>query len=121
MNEHTGCTHFAKHDDAGRILYVGSVPASMLDLQGENIVAGEADPLLDYVAGGAITQRPANPAVLDGMTVRALPSPCVVTVEGIAHDCTDPTAELSFSHAGTFTVTVSAFPALDATFQVTQP
>jgi len=116
-----GDAHFVKYDPAmGRISYIGSVPISMLSLQGENVIVGEADMLLDYVEGGAIARRPANPAVLDGMTLRALPRPCVVTVEGIAHECTDRTAELSFSHPGTFAVTVTAFPVLDATFEVTQ-
>jgi hypothetical protein len=117
----TGITHFAKYDPVtGRIIFTGSVPTSMLALQGENVIAGESDPVLDYVREGAVTRRPANPAVLDGMTLRALPRPCVLTVEGVAYECTDKTASLSFSQPGTFTVTVAAFPALDATFEVTQ-
>jgi hypothetical protein len=116
-----GATHFVKYEPTtGRIAYTGSVPVSMFALQGDAVIEGEANVLLDYVVGGAVTPRPANPAVLDGMTLRALPSPCVVAVEEVAHGCTDATAELSFSHPGTFTVTVIAFPALDASFQVTQ-
>jgi hypothetical protein len=113
-------TQFAKHDETGRILFVGQVPGTMLELQGENVVAGNADAKLDYVLDGAITRRPANTAVLDGMTLKSLPAPCVITVEGVEHSCSDDTAELSFSHAGTYTVTVTAFPMLDATFEVTQ-
>jgi len=117
----TGITHFAKYDSAtGRITFTGSVPSSMLSLQGENVVAGEADPLLDYVSAGVISPRPANTATLKGMKLRSLPKPCVITVEGVAHECTDATADLSFSHPGTYTVTVSAWPMLDATFEVTQ-
>lgn len=111
---------FVKHDDAGHILYTGQVPGTMLELQGENVVAGEADLDLDYVLDGAITRRPANTAVLKGMKLRSLPKPCVITVEGVAHDCIDATADLSFSLPGTYTVTVSAWPMVDATFEVTQ-
>ena len=117
----TGITHFANYDPAtGRIAYTGSVPTSMLSLQGNNVVEGDADLTLDYVENGAITPRPANTATLDGMTLKNLPNPCTINVEGVAHACTDPTADLSFSHPGTFTVTVSAWPMLDATFSVTQ-
>jgi len=113
-------TQFVKHDDTGRVLYAGLVPTEMLELQGENVVAGEADPSKHYVLAGAITDRPANTAILEGMTLMELPIPCTITVEGVEHACADLTADLSFSHPGTYTVTVKAFPMLDATFQVTQ-
>lgn len=112
--------HFAKYDETGRILFLGSVPAEMLELQGENVVPGVADPTTDYVLAGVLTKRPLNPTTIDGMSLKNLPKPCVITVEGKAYDCTDDTSDLSFSQPGTYTVQVSAFPMLDTTFQVTQ-
>lgn len=116
---------FARFDDVGRIEFVGHTSPEgydrMLSYTAEYIVQGEANVDLDWVDGHAIVRRPENPTVLDGMTLRNLPIPCVITIDGTAHDSTDETAELSFSQPGTFTVVVSAFPMLDATFQVTQP
>jgi hypothetical protein len=114
--------NFVKYDPAtGRIQWLGTVPRSMLELQGEGVIEGTASLLTDYVKDGVVTARPENPATLSGMTLLTLPNPCVITVQGVAHDCTDDTADLSFSQPGTYEVRVSAFPMLDATFQVTQP
>ena len=49
-----GVVEFARYDDAGRILFVGSAPATMLHLQGEQIVIGRADPRTQFVAGGRL-------------------------------------------------------------------
>lgn len=111
---------FLKHDATGRILFKGEVPRSMLELQGENVLEGDADVALDWIQDGKVVARPENTATLDGMTLKNLPSPCTVTVEGVGHACTDATCDLSFSQAGTYTVKVVAWPALDATFEVTQ-
>lgn len=41
---------FSKYDPAsGRILFVGEVPKSMLELQGDHVVVGAADPRIHYV------------------------------------------------------------------------
>ena len=108
----------------GRISTWGQVPLFVIALQtppeGFAIQIGEGRAETHYVADGQVLVRPANTATLDGMTLKNLPNPCVITIQGVAHDCTDDTADLSFSQPGTFDVTVSAFPMLDATFQVTQ-
>jgi hypothetical protein len=112
--------NFVKHDATGRILFCGQVPASMIELQGDNVVIGVADPTLDYVLNGAIASRPANSAALVGMTLTRLPVPCSINIAGTIHESSEDTAELSFSLAGTYQVVVSAWPVLDASFQVTQ-
>jgi hypothetical protein len=111
---------FLKYGTTGRILFKGEVPQSMLALQGDSVLEGDADAALDWVQDGAVVPRPANPATLSGLTLMSLPSPCTVVVEGVNHTCTDATCDLSFSQAGTYTVKVLAWPMLDATFEVTQ-
>jgi hypothetical protein len=111
---------FLKYDATGRILFKGEIPRSMLELQGDNVLEGDADVSLDWIQDGAKVPRPVNPATLSGMTLENLPSPCTITVEGIDHASTDATCELSFSQPGIYTVKVVAWPMLDATFEVTQ-
>jgi len=43
---------YAKYDDGGLIQFVGEMPAVMLELQGENIFVGAADPRTDYIVDG---------------------------------------------------------------------
>lgn len=111
-------------DSAGRITQTLQMPRFMIDYQtppsGGSVVIGEGHWDTHYVSGGEIVPRPANPAALSGMELVNLPSPCTVTLEGADYACTDATCQLSFSHPGTYTVTVSAWPILDATFEVTQ-
>jgi hypothetical protein len=95
--------------------------AVQMPLEGGAIVLGEGDPATHYVKAGQIVARPANTAALAGMTLQDLPVPCTITIDGTAHDCTDDHCDLEFTQPGTCSVTVSAFPMLDATFEVTQP
>jgi hypothetical protein len=115
---------YAAADGNGRILFFGRVPEFMFAYQlppaGGSIVQGEGAPETHYVKDGAIVERPANPATLAGLELANLPAPCTITVEGVEHGCEDATAELSFSHPGTYPVKVSAWPTLDATFEVIQ-
>jgi hypothetical protein len=126
MNNTTDTTQttYVTADASGRILSTGSMPRWMIDIQtppaGGSLVIGDGHWDTDYVKGGAIVPRPASPATLNGMTLENLPNPCTITLDGADHACTDATCELSFSHAGTYTVKVAAFPYLDATFEVTQ-
>ena len=113
-------TDFAKYDDTGRILATGSMPASMLELQEGNIYVGTADADSQYIVGGAATPRPANPATLSGTILSNLPVPCVIRINASEYPCTDSTATLNLTLAGTYTITVTAFPFLDAIFTVTK-
>jgi hypothetical protein len=119
-----GNARFVVADASGRISLNGTVPRFMLAAQpipdGGSLVEGAGDPETQYVANGAIVARPASSAALDGMMLTSLPVPCTLTVEGVEHACTDNHCDLSFSHPGVYTVKVSAFPMLDATFEVTQ-
>lgn len=117
-------TPFVVADATGKIVSWGVIPQSMLELQpapaGGSVVPGTGMPDTFYVEEGEVLARPANPTVLDGMTLRSLPSPCTITLKGQTHECTDDHCELSFSQPGTYPVQVSAWPMLDATFEVTQ-
>jgi hypothetical protein len=115
---------FMTVDATGRILNASRMPGFMYKIQvapeGCSFVLGMEDPETHYMKDGEIVPRPANTAKLSGMSLLTLPIPCVITAQGVAHDCSDDTADLSFSQPGTYEVMVSAFPMLDATFQVTQ-
>jgi hypothetical protein len=113
-------TDFAKYDDTGKILATGSMPTSMLELQDGNIYVGTADADLQYIVGEVATPRPANPATLSGTILSNLPVPCVIRINASEYPCTDSTATLNLALVGTYTVTVTAFPYLDAIFTVTK-
>lgn len=78
----------------------------------------------DTVEGKA-KLRLANTAVLTGSTLTQVPVPATVKVGVKGSDAVteyatnEATVELGFTYAGTYTVTVSAFPYLDAEFEVT--
>jgi hypothetical protein len=111
-------------DATGRITQCFWMPRWMVDIQtapaGGSVVISDGHWETDFVKEGAVVARPANPTTLEGMMLKNVPAPCMVTVEGVDHACTDTTVELSFSHPGTYTVKVDAWPMLDATFEVTQ-
>lgn len=73
-----------------------------------------------HVVGGAAVPRPANPALLSGTTLSALPVPSTVTINGIAYTVDDGELEMIFPRAGTYAISVaSPFPFLDASFTIT--
>ncbi|MFZ6813761.1 hypothetical protein ACO0K3_04790 [Undibacterium sp. Rencai35W] len=113
-------TDFAKYDNTGRILATGSMPAAMLALQDGNIYAGTVDADRHYIADGVALPRPVNPATFAGATLSNLPAPCVIRINASEYPCTDSTATLNLTLAGTYAVTVIAFPFLDAIFTITK-
>lgn len=113
-------TTFAKYDDSGRVLFNADVPESMIELQGGMIYIGEIDGSTQYVLNGVKTQRPANPARRQGACLVNLPAPCTIQINGTPYACADTTAALSFTYPGEYRVTVSAFPYLDAQFDLSQ-
>lgn len=112
-------TQFAKYDKTGRVLFLGDVPEEMLALQGDRVFVGPIDPETQYIVGGQARARPANPAARQGQNLYNLPAPCQITINGKVYDCPDTTAALDFTYPGTYHVRVSAFPFLDAEFELT--
>src|SRR6266571_3682962 len=115
-------TAYVFADADGRIYQTGSMPRRMLEQQkhmpaGHRVVEGEGSAQADYVLGGAITPRPANPTTRSGTKLLNVPNPSSVTIDGEnPHQVTDGEVDLEFTQPGTYTVTVSSWPALDATF-----
>jgi len=112
--------------DSGRIESVSSYPGMLVYdhpyfAQGVGLaVDGGVDvsDLLHFVQDGAIVERPASPAVLDGLLLRQLPVPSTITIDGVAYPCTDDYCELSFALPGVYQISVSAWPYHDAYFEV---
>lgn len=97
-------------------LQVGVVEA--LRKQGELYVEGWHDGETHYVMDGKVLPRPKNTARLDGMALRDLPIPCVIVIDGTRYDCTDREAELELPVAKRYSITIEAFPRLDANFEL---
>src|SRR5690606_2744108 len=74
-----------------------------------------------YVSNGEVHPRPANPAHLDGMTLRDLPTPGTVHIGDAQYPYDEPVVELEFEHPGTYKVRVEAWPYLDKEFEVENP
>jgi hypothetical protein len=118
-------TAYVAADATGRIICAGLVPKFIYDAQvapeGGSLALGEGNPARDYVAGGVITARPANPAALTGTVLTGLPNPSTVTINGTAYTVTDGELDMTFPNAGTYAIAVtSPFPYLDAAFTHTQ-
>lgn len=110
---------FAKVDGAGRVLFTGSIPESMLVLQGDNIFVGDIDGQTHYVVDGVATQRPANPATLVGSTLTDVPAGTVVTIGNSQYTVDDGHADLQFSYPGNYSLQLACFPYLDTTIEIT--
>ncbi|KVH05367.1 hypothetical protein WS84_27935 [Burkholderia anthina] len=112
------------YDSDGRITTRARMPDAMIDIQvvpeGGTLLRAQCDIALDWVEAGEVKRRPANPATIDGMSLKNLPARCTIVVNGEAHECADNSATLSFSQPGTYPVIVKAWPMLDAIFEVTQ-
>lgn len=118
-----GNVYFAIYEvESGAISMVGGGPPGIAGIQsvpaGFALIEAQASIATDYVLDGVVTPRPANPATVDGLTLSNLPVPCTITIDGQEYACGDDTAELSFTQPGVYRVTVSAWPMLDVTFEV---
>lgn len=87
----------------------------------QSFIEGSSNHKLDYVIDGCITPRPESPSYLDGMSIKNLPNPCVILIEGESYDCNETEVELSFSQPGIYKVLVLAWPFLDKEFIVENP
>jgi hypothetical protein len=119
-------TAYAVSDSTGKIMVTGLIPQFMIAAQpiptGGALALGVADINADYVLNGVITPRPVNPTTLTGMKLLNVPNPSSVTIDGVnPQQVTDGEVDFTFTQPGTYTVVVSSWPALDATFKVTQP
>lgn len=118
---------------SGRISRVVTAPESMIQDQaqaGESYVAGSANTLTQYVntAKRRVESRPTingavskNPFVADGVDtscISGLPQPCTVTLGGQRYWVEDGVFGFTTDVPGTFSLTVQAWPYLDAEFIV---
>jgi hypothetical protein len=111
--------------ESGEIVAHGTCADSVVEAQaqaeGQISMSAEAGCSGDshYVVDGVVTERPANPATLNGMTLANLPVPCTIRINSAEYPCNDTTAELTFDYPATYAIRVMAFPYLDASFEVT--
>lgn len=122
--EQPGSCCITHYDDTGRITALSFVQEEVVGMMlhaGHKLVKGWHDEASAYISGNRPHKRPANPARLDGMTLRDLPVPCVVDIDGTAYSCETPSVELDLPYSKTYAVKVLAFPMQDAAFEVTKP
>jgi hypothetical protein len=118
-------TDFVIADSTGAIVLNGSVPAyqlyGLVVPEGGQILDVAGDPATQYVTNKTVTARPTNTTTQSGMKLLNVPNPSTVTIAGVnPQTVTDGEVDLEFTQPGTYQVSVSSWPALDATFSVTQ-
>lgn len=119
-----GVTSYVHYDEHGRITYGVAMPDFMAAEQLAHVVAGggfiegTGNPDTEYVLDGVLVPRPASPVTLSGQTLDNLPASYVVVIDDTEYPGTSPQCELGFTNPGTYTVTVKAFPYLDAHYEV---
>lgn len=74
-----------------------------------------------YVANGVVQARPANPAVLNGLELTGLPTPCTIHINNVAYPCSETSVELEFDQPMTYRVRVEAWPYMDKEFTLENP
>lgn len=110
------------YDTDGRIVGTLRSDPATVDLN-------KTDPWVDgdwygkdvYVSNGEVHPRPANPARLDGMTLRDLPTPGTIHIGDAHYPYDEPVVELEFEHPGTYKVRVESWPHRDKEFEVENP
>src|SRR3546814_17132990 len=65
-------------------------------------IDGEGDIDSQYVQDGAIVNRPANPAQLQGLQMTGIPVPAVLTINGQPYEVADSIVDLEFDQPGTY-------------------
>lgn len=119
MNETTDTVAVSIYDPmTGRIIGTPRLPPKGLETYiNDNVtmIFETGDPLTQWVSGGELLDRPANPAILAGTLLNGLPQPCAIAINGTVYQCADDHADLSLP-PGEYRITVSAWPYLDANF-----
>ncbi len=84
-------------------------------------VGGRHDGRTTYVLGEKPTPRPAQRTSLDGLTLRDLPAPCAIIINGQEYQCVDTVAELDLAGAAMYHIRVRAWPHMDWECTVENP
>lgn len=101
---------------------VGSVKGdlSIVDFSqwdGFDSIEGFAESEKSYVLNGVLTERPQNPAVLNGNIISGIPVPGDLWIDGVKYKITEDTVEISMPST-TRPVLLECFPYLPITFEV---
>lgn len=100
--------------ETGAIL--GSITGDSLSVTANktaHCVYGEYKSDTHYINNGVAKQRPNQSTVLQGSTLRNLPIPCQIYINGTMYECDDGVAELSFNQPTSYHIKVVSFPFLD--------
>ena len=110
----------------GRIARVVQCHITQINFQArdhEFIVQGGSNDATQYVLNKVITDRPANPTVLDKAkiavdgeeaTISGLPEPCIVSIDDVAYEVPDGVLVFDLDQLGAYKIEVSdCFPYLD--------
>jgi hypothetical protein len=110
------------YEPDGRIVAHLTGDAVAIDATKENTqelwVDGYFDGKTHYIDDGEAITRPVSPTVLDGLTLKQLPVPCTIVINGTEYDCDEVVAELDLPMSTAYKIKVMAFPHLDAEFNI---
>jgi hypothetical protein len=87
-------------------------------LSDEAAIDGHFDGARFYVVDGQAVERGTFPVTIDGHTLRHLPVPCTVEIEGVVYIVEDGVAELEFVHPGPYAVKLSAVAFMDRVVEI---
>lgn len=95
-----------------------NVPDGIVALDKNSYVTtGFIDPSEFYFANQKITPRPEQNTVLDGLTLRNLPVPSEIFVNGTRYKCDEETVELDLEE-GTYEVIIKSFPYKERIYEI---
>lgn len=112
--------NYVRSDAQGRIIQWGTMRADVVaSVESEGFIPGQGTTDTHYVANGVVFEKATCPAYLDGMTLRNVPVPATLTIDGTTYEATEPTIELSFNLPGTYKLLIESIPHLTLTLEVT--
>lgn len=88
-------------------------PLSVIANRTAYYVGGAYKPDTHYIKNGVATERLVQSTVLKGLTLRNLPVPCEIFINGAKYECEDSAATLEFDQPTSYHIKVVAFPFLD--------
>lgn len=110
---------FIRYRENGEIFAWGDCqPIAYENMDGLKML-GEGTIDTHWVSNGEVLEKTPCPAILDGLFLRDVPVPAIITIDGVRYETSEPVVELTFNLPGIYTVTIESIPHLPISFMVT--
>lgn len=110
---------FIRYRERGEIYAWGECQQIIYEQMDGLKMLADASGETHWVSDGEVLEKTPCPAFLDGLTLRDVPVPATVSIDGARYPTDEPVVELTFNHPGIYTVTIESIPHMPISFMVT--